>query len=62
MAADGSYSSDAARLAYVPTAQWQQAWKRYRGGQTTSIWVPNLSDSSVVEKIPRDNSNDLNPM
>ena len=57
----GSYSPDGAKLAYVPTDQWQRAWKRYRGGQTTPIWIATLSDSSVV-KIPRNNSNDSNPM
>jgi tricorn protease len=61
MADDGSFSPDGARLAYVPTLQWQQAWKRYRGGQTKPIWLANLSDSSI-ERLPRDNSNDSNPM
>ncbi|HEX8091590.1 MAG TPA: PDZ domain-containing protein, partial [Blastocatellia bacterium] len=61
MADSGSYSPDGSRLAYVPTTQWQQAWKRYRGGQTSPIWLANLSDSSV-EKIPRENSNDSYPM
>jgi len=60
-AVEGSYSPDGAKLAYVPTDQWQRAWKRYRGGQTTPIWLATLSDSSVV-KIPRNNSNDFNPM
>jgi len=57
----GSYSPDGAKLAYVPTDQWQRAWKRYRGGQTTPIWIATLSDSSIV-KIPRENSNDFNPV
>ncbi len=57
----GAYSPDGSRIAYVPTDQWQHAWKRYRGGQTTPIWIATLADSSVV-KIPRDNSNDFNPM
>src|SRR6266566_1743301 len=35
MAQQGSFSPDGSRIAYVPIAQWQQAWKRYRGGQTT---------------------------
>jgi len=61
-AADASLSPDGARIAYVPNAQWQKAWKRYRGGQTTPIWISNLSNSSVQAKIPRDNSNDFNPM
>ena len=37
------------------------AWKRYRGGMATPIWIANLSDSSV-EKVPRVDSNDFNPM
>ena len=61
IAIEGSYSADGSHLAYVPLFQWQQAWKRYRGGQTRKIWIANLADSSVV-KIPRDNSNDFNPM
>jgi tricorn protease len=60
-AVECSYSPDGTRLAYVPTDQWQRAWKRYRGGQTKPIWIATLSDSSVA-KIPRNNSNDFNPM
>jgi len=62
MADEGSYSPDGSQLAYVPNFQWQQAWKRYRGGQTKPIWIVNLSDSSIAERIPRENSNDFNPM
>ena len=61
MASEASYSPDGSRLAYVPTQQWQRAWKRYRGGQTKPIWIANFSDSTI-ERIPRDNSNDFNPM
>lgn len=61
MAEDGSYSPDGTHLAYVPVFQWEPDWKGYRGGQTTPVWIANLSDSSVV-KVPRDNSNDGNPM
>ena len=53
--------ADGKRLAYVPTPKWQDAWKRYRGGQTTPIWIADLADSSIV-KVPRDNSNDSSPM
>jgi len=56
-----SFSADGTRLAYVPHGQWQAAWKRYRGGQTTPIWIAALSDSSIT-KIPRDNSNDSCPL
>jgi tricorn protease len=59
--AQASFSPDGKHLAYVPTFQWQKAWKRYRGGQTTPIWLVNLSDLNV-EKVPRENSNDSTPM
>jgi tricorn protease len=61
MGEQGSFSPDGTRLAYVPHPQWQEAWKRYRGGQTTPLWIANLADSSI-ERIPRDNSNDSTPM
>ncbi len=56
-----SYSPDGKKLAYVPIYQWQKAWKRYQGGQTFPIWIVELSDLKI-EKIPRENSNDSNPM
>lgn len=57
---EGSYSPDGTRIAYVPNFQWQTAWKRYRGGQTTPIYIVRLSDLSL-EKLPRQNSNDFSP-
>src|SRR5579863_5480113 len=61
IAEDASFSSDGTHIAYVPHPKWQEAWKRYHGGQTTPIWIADLKDSSTV-KIPRDNSNDHHPM
>src|SRR5262249_22121936 len=61
MADDGAYSPDGSRLAYTPIAPAFAQWKNYRGGRETKIWVANLSDSAVTE-IPRQNSNDFNPM
>jgi tricorn protease len=61
MGFEASYSPDGARLAYVPLGRAFYAWKRYRGGRTTPIWIATLS-SGHIEKIPRDNSNDFNPM
>lgn len=58
---EASYSPDGSHLAYTPFSQWQPAWKMYRGGQTSRIWIADLSDSKVV-KVPRDNSNDRDPM
>jgi tricorn protease len=62
--ADASFSTDGKRLAYVPFTQWQPAWKRYRGGQTTPIWIADLADSHItkVPRNPKDESNDRNPI
>jgi len=61
MAEQGCYSPDGTRLAYTPLAPAFEAWKRYRGGRTSAIWIADLKDSRI-EKIPRDNSNDYYPM
>ena len=53
-AAGGSFSDDGSTLAYVPVEPWQPAWKRYRGGQTTPIWLVNIKTLDL-EKIPREN-------
>ena len=59
---DAWFSPDAARLAYVPNIQWQgTSWKRYRGGQTTPIYIVRLSDLAL-ERVPRENSNDSHPV
>jgi tricorn protease len=58
---DGGYSPDGTRVAYVPNIKWQAAWKRYKGGQTTPIYIVKLSDLSL-EKLPRNNSNDSSPV
>jgi tricorn protease len=61
MGSAGSYSPDGTKLAYEPLPRGFGAWKRYRGGMASPIWIANLSDSSV-EKLPRVDSNDFNPM
>jgi tricorn protease len=61
IAAEGSYSPDSTELAYVPLDHAFEIWKRYRGGRTSPIWIAKLADSSVI-KVPRENSNDFNPM
>jgi tricorn protease len=60
-AEDGWFSPDAKRIAYVPNLKWQTSWKRYKGGQTTPIYIAQLSDLKL-EKVPRENSNDSNPV
>jgi len=61
MAEGGAYSPDGKRIAYNPLPEAFEAWKRYRGGLTSALWIADLADSRL-EKIPRNNSNDWNPM
>jgi tricorn protease len=61
MAYQGSYSPDGSHIAYVPLTPAFDSWKRYRGGRATPIWLADLSDSHI-EKVPRSDSNDFNPM
>ena len=61
MGHEGVFSPNGDRLAYVPLSRAFTAWKRYRGGQATPIWIASLSDSAI-EKIPRDTSNDYSPL
>ena len=56
-----SMSSDGQSIAYEPISRAFAMWKRYRGGQTSRIWLARLSDSTVTS-VPRTNSNDFNPM
>ena len=61
MGYEGSFSSDGKHIAYVPLRRAFSAWKRYRGGTATPIWIADLADSKI-EKIPRTDSNDYEPM
>lgn len=61
MGFEGSFSPDGSHIAYVPIRRAFYAWKRYRGGTATPIWIAELKDSRI-EKLPRTDSNDFNPM
>jgi tricorn protease len=69
LAFNGAYSPDGQRVVYAPldggqfasTPERWVAWKRYRGGEASYLWIANLGDLST-EKIPRTDSNDINPM
>ncbi|MGJ5816568.1 S41 family peptidase [Paludibaculum fermentans] len=61
IAYEASYSANQDSIAYVPLARAFQAWKRYRGGRATPIWIAHLA-SSKVERVPREGSNDYCPM
>lgn len=58
---EGAYSADGSQVAYVPLPRAFSTWKRYRGGRTTPVWIASLA-TSRIEKVPRENSNDFNPM
>ena len=60
-ASQGSFSPDGQSIAYQPITKWEPAWKHYDGGQTTPIWIVNLKTLDLV-KVPRENSNDSNPV
>ena len=64
----GTFSPDGRRFAYEEIStqfipEWYEAsgWRHYRGGRTHPVWIMNLADYSV-EKLPRANSNDIDPM
>src|SRR5439155_3828581 len=67
MGEQGAIAPDGTRIAYVPF--WNRravpnayiAWKHYRGGKASPIWLATLADSRI-EKIPRTDSNDYCPM
>lgn len=61
MAVQGCYSPDGTHMAYVPLSGAFQVWKRYRGGRASAVWIADLADSSI-EKLPREDWNDFNPM
>ncbi len=56
-----SYSPDGHSIAYMPLMPAFEAWKRYRGGRASSIWLADLQ-TSHIEKLPRTDSNDFSPM
>lgn len=58
---EAAFSPDGSQLAYVPNDKWELAWKRYRGGQATPIWLAQMSDSKV-KPVPRKDENLSCPM
>jgi tricorn protease len=68
MAFGGSYSTDGKRFAYTPVGGGSGfnynnyvSWRRYRGGLASSIQITSMADLNTI-KVPRDGSNDFNPV
>jgi len=69
MACTGAYSPDGRRMVYAPLDGGQfapgftnfVAWKRYRGGEASYLWLVNFADLSIT-RIPRTDSNDISPL
>jgi tricorn protease len=65
----GAYSPDGKHMLYAPLDGGQfapgftnfVAWRRYRGGTASYLWLVDLADLTTV-KIPRTDSNDIYPM
>ncbi len=57
----GAFSPDGKKLAFTPNRNAFLTWKRYRGGETTPIWLVDLEDYSHVE-IPHENASDTFPV
>ena len=57
----GTMSPDGRHVAYTPIRDAFMFWKRYRGGQTTPIWLVDMNTYSHVE-IPHQNASDTYPV
>jgi tricorn protease len=61
LAHHGCFSPNGGELAYVPfKLPSRMAWKNYRGGTASQLWIANLADSSV-QHLPRKDANDFSP-
>ena len=68
MAFSGKFSADGKYFAYSPVGGASPfgylsyvAWKNYRGGLASSVWIADMATLDVV-KVPRERSNDFNPV
>ena len=66
MGYSGAHSPDGKMFAYAPLGVGggfsnYTAWKRYRGGRASYIWLANMATLDTV-KIPRTDSQDFDPM
>ena len=68
MAFSGKFSADGKYFAYSPVGgaspfnySTYVAWRNYRGGLASSVWIVDMETLDVV-KVPRERSNDFNPV
>lgn len=68
MVFSGKFSPDGKYFAYSPVGgaslfnySTYVAWKNYRGGLASSVWIVDMLTLNVV-KVPRERSNDFNPV
>jgi len=68
MASSGRFSVDGKYFAYSPVSgaspfnySTYVAWRNYRGGLASSVWIVDMATLEVV-KVPRERSNDFNPL
>jgi tricorn protease len=68
MAFSGKFSADGKYFAYSPVGGASPfnysayvAWRNYRGGLASSVWITDMVTLDVV-KVPRERSNDFNPV
>ena len=68
MAFFGNFSPDGKQFAYSPfggaspfSYSAYVAWRNYRGGRASAVWVADMATLDVV-KVPREGSNDFNPV
>ncbi|MFD2570889.1 PDZ domain-containing protein [Spirosoma soli] len=61
MAEHGQYSPDGSTIAYTPIKDPFGTWKRYRGGQTTPVWLYDLKTRETLA-LPHENASDTRPI
>ncbi len=68
MAFSGQFSADGKYFAYSPVGGASPfnyssyvAWRNYRGGLASSVWIADMATLDVV-KVPRERSNDFSPV
>lgn len=58
---DGKYSPNSKRFVYEEIAPWEDEFRNYRGGQNAPLRIIDMQ-SMAVEKMPWENSRDINPV